>query len=81
MSQQSTPPGSPHRRPSADPWQGFGYLVAGVSVYGLLGWLADRWLGTSFLVAIGIVVGAGFGLYLTFVRFTGSPPEGGPQDD
>ncbi len=81
MSQQSTPPGSPHRRPSADPWQGFGYLVAGVSIYGLLGWLADRWLGTSYLVAIGIVVGAGFGLYLTIARFTGSPPTGGPQDD
>ena len=79
MSQQSTPPGSPHSRPSADPWQGFGYLVAGVSIYGVLGWLADRWLATSFLVAVGIVVGAGFGLWLTIVRFTGSPP-GGRQD-
>ncbi len=79
MSQQSTPSGSPHRRPSADPWQGFGYLVAGVGVYGLLGWLADRWLGTGFLVAVGIVVGAGFGLYLTIMRFTGSAPPGEGQ--
>jgi ATP synthase protein I len=80
MSQQSTPPDSPHRRPSADPWQGFGYLVAGVGVYGLLGWLADRWLGTSFLVAVGIVVGAGLGLWLTIVRFTGPPPPGKGPD-
>ena len=76
MSQQSTPPDSPHRRPSADPWQGFGYLVAGVAVYGVLGWLADRWLGASFLVAVGIVVGAGLGLWLTIARFPGPPPPG-----
>ena len=80
MSQQSRPPDSPDRPPSADPWQGFGYLVAGVGVYGLLGWLADRWLGTSFLVAVGIVVGAGFGLWLTIARYTGSPPAGDGQD-
>jgi ATP synthase protein I len=81
MSQHSTPPDSPQRRPSADPWQGFGYLVAGVGVYGLLGWLADRWLGTSFLVAVGIVVGAGFGIWLTIVRFTGPPPPPGEGPD
>jgi hypothetical protein len=40
-----------------------------VLVYGLLGWLADRWLGTSFLVVLGILAGAGLGLYMTFVRF------------
>ena len=74
------PSDSSPRRRSADPWQGFGYLVAGVGVYGLLGWFADRWLGTSFLVAVGIVVGAGFGLWLTIVRFTGSPPPGESQD-
>ena len=33
-----------------DPWHAFSYLVAGVFLYGGLGWLADRWLGTSFLV-------------------------------
>ena len=80
MSHQSRRPDPPRQRPHADPWQGFGYLVAGVAVYGLLGWLADRWLGTSFLVAVGIVVGAGFGLWLTIVRFTGSPPSGEGQD-
>jgi F0F1-type ATP synthase assembly protein I len=47
-----------------------GYLVSGVFVYGLLGWLADRWLGTSFLVAVGILVGTGLGLYLTWNRFS-----------
>ncbi len=52
-----------------DPWHAFGYLVAGVMVYGFVGWLLDRWWGTSFVVAIGIVFGAGLGIYMTFMRF------------
>ena len=62
----SSPNGQP---PGGDPWRAFSYLVTGVALYGLLGWFADRWLGTSFLVVIGIVTGAGLGLYMTFQRF------------
>jgi hypothetical protein len=40
-----------------------------VGFYGFLGWLADQWLGTAFLVVLGILVGAAFGLYMTFARF------------
>ena len=56
-------------QPKGDPWHAFGYLVSGVMFYGAVGWLADRWLGTSFLVVIGILLGAGLGLYLTWARF------------
>ena len=70
MSQQGPPRPHGDDRPSGDPWQAFGYVVAGVAVYGFLGWLADRWLGTSFLVAVGLVVGAGLGIYLTYARFS-----------
>ena len=52
-----------------DPSQAFGYVVAGVAVYGLIGWLLDRWLGTPFLVLVGILVGAALGLYMTYARF------------
>ena len=62
-------PRGPSQSPGGDPWHAVGYLVSGVFVYGLLGWLTDRWLGTSFLVAVGILVGAGLGLYLTWNRF------------
>ena len=56
-----------------DPWHAFGYVVSGVGVYGFLGWLADRWLGTSGLVAVGILIGAGLGIFMTFARFNRTP--------
>ena len=65
----------PEEKPKGDPWHAFGYVVAGVAFYGLLGWLADRWLGTSFLVAVGILLGAALGLYMTAARFRQDQPE------
>ena len=35
----------------------FGYLVAGVLLYGAVGYGLDRWLGTQFLVVVGILLG------------------------
>lgn len=46
-------------------------LIAGVLVWGGLGWLADHYLGTSFLLPIGIVLGAGLGCYMIIARFGG----------
>lgn len=68
MSQQQPPPGE-GEGPRGDPWHAFGYVVAGVAFYGFLGWLADQWLDSSFLVAVGILAGAGLGIYMTFARF------------
>jgi F0F1-type ATP synthase assembly protein I len=45
------------------------YLISGVLVYGLLGWLGDHYLGTKFLLPIGIVGGAAFGAYVIIRRF------------
>ena len=45
------------------------YLIAGVAFYGLLGWLGDHFLGTGFLLPIGIVVGAALGCYVIIRRF------------
>ena len=45
------------------------YLISGVLVYGLLGWLGDHYLGTRFLLPIGIVGGAAFGAYVIIRRF------------
>ncbi len=45
------------------------YLISGVLVYGLLGWVGDHFLGTKFLLPIGIVAGAAFGVYVIIRRF------------
>ncbi len=54
---------------SQDPWRAFGYITAGVIVYGLVGFALDRWLGTHFIVAIGIIAGAALGIYMTWARY------------
>ena len=45
------------------------YLISGVLMYGLLGWLGDHYFGTRFLLPIGIVAGAAFGAYVLIRRF------------
>ena len=52
-----------------DPWAAFGYLVAGVAFYGVLGWLLGRWLHAGYLVPVGIVVGMLFGMYMVVARY------------
>lgn len=64
-------PGSTPEPPSGgsgDPWAAFGHVVAGVALYGVIGWLLDRWLHTAFLLPMGIVAGAAFGIYVTFLH-------------
>lgn len=77
MAQQKPPSADSDtpERPQGDPWQAFGYLVSGVVLYGALGWALDRWLGTSFLVVLGILVGAGFGIYMTWAQYKPRPLE------
>ncbi|HEV8425344.1 MAG TPA: AtpZ/AtpI family protein [Actinomycetes bacterium] len=49
-------------------WSIIGTLIAGVLAWGGIGWLLDRWLGTRFLVAIGVLVGAAGAFYLIIRR-------------
>ncbi|SEF91867.1 Putative F0F1-ATPase subunit Ca2+/Mg2+ transporter [Thermomonospora echinospora] len=50
-------------------WSIPSYLLSGMAVYGGIGWLLDRWLGTSALLPIGILVGLGLALYLVYHRY------------
>ncbi|CAN5755747.1 hypothetical protein BH20ACT6_BH20ACT6_00530 [soil metagenome] len=52
---------------AVDPWAAFGRLVAGVAIYGTIGWAGDSWLGTEVLLPVGIVIGAALGLWTTFL--------------
>jgi F0F1-type ATP synthase assembly protein I len=50
-----------------DPASITGYLISGMVLYGGLGWLVDRWVGTSDVYApIGVIFGLAAGLFLTF---------------
>jgi len=81
MAQQNPASGHPDDTPRGDPWHAFGYLVSGVLMYGFIGWALDRWLGTSWLVVVGILGGAGFGIYLTWARFNKDWPSPGQGTD
>ncbi len=78
MARQIPPSADTDDRPQGDPWHAMGYLVSGVFFYGLVGWALDRWLGTSYLVVVGILGGAGLGLFLTWSRF--KPPDEQSQE-
>lgn len=60
-----TPTGKSEKK--VDPYSISGYLLAGMALYGGLGWLIDRWAGTSnVFTPIGVVFGLAAALYLTF---------------
>ena len=45
------------------------YLLSGLLLWGGAGLLLDRWLGTSFLVLVGMLVGGVGALYLVYIRY------------
>lgn len=67
----------PMSRPPIGPWGGFSTawavtatLVAGIGVWGGLGYLADRLLGFRWLfLPIGMIIGVAGGIYLVYVRY------------
>lgn len=62
-------PAGPQRGGPGDAWSVLGYLLSGMIVWGGAGWLLDRWLGTHFLVLIGLLLGGGAAIYLIYVRY------------
>lgn len=54
------------------------YLISGVALYGGLGWLGDHLLGTAFLLPVGILLGAGLGIFVIIRRFGQVEEAGAP---
>ena len=52
-----------------DAWTVIAYLLSGLMLWGGAGLLLDRWLGTSFLVLIGMLVGGVGAIYLVYIRY------------
>ena len=66
---ESGPEREPPARGAEMVWSIIGTLIAGVLAWGGIGWLLDQWLGTRFLVAIGVVVGMAGAFYLIIKRY------------
>ena len=45
------------------------YLLTGPALFGGLGWLLDRWLGTGFFTPVGMVAGMALSLYTIWLRY------------
>ena len=57
---------------------GLARLAQPVAFFGGIGWLLDRFLGTGFLVPLGVVGGMALSIYLIWFRYgrTGENPPG-----
>jgi F0F1-type ATP synthase assembly protein I len=69
---ESGPEREPSGRGAEMVWSIIGTLIAGVLAWGGIGWLLDRWLGTRYLVAVGVVVGMAGAFYLIVKRYGSS---------
>ena len=50
-------------------WTAISYLIGGMAVWGLIGWLIDSWLHAGGVItAIGLVLGMAGGVYLVARR-------------
>lgn len=63
--------------PESAAWNILSYLLAGLIGFGLPAWFVDRWLGTNWIVLIGILAGTAVAMLTIWVRYgtggTGSP--------
>lgn len=51
-----------------------GSMLAGILVWGGVGWLLDRWLGFDGLfLPIGMILGVGLAIYLIYIRYGKNP--------
>lgn len=56
-------------RDAAAAWSVPGYLLAGMALYGGIGWLLDQWLGTSWIVLVGLLTGSALAMYVIWLRY------------
>ncbi len=55
--------------PESAAWNVLSYLLAGLVGFGLPAWFLDRWLGTTWIVGIGILVGTAVAMLTIWVRY------------
>jgi ATP synthase protein I len=70
---ESTPPkrkpAQPRTGSEGEVWTIISYLLSGMLVWGGGGWVLDRWLGTTFFIPMGLLIGTAASLYLVWLRY------------
>lgn len=56
------------------------YLIAGIALYGGLGWGLDHVLHTRFLLPVGLVLGAALAMYVVIKRLAADPAAAAGDD-
>jgi ATP synthase protein I len=80
---QTTPTGRWHHDgPDADPWSALSSIIAGVLLWGAIGWGLSVWLHARALIGAGLVVGGVLGVASVYLRYgrnqSGPPVTAGP---
>lgn len=57
------------RQGEADAWNAFSLVLSGMLVWGGVGWLLSRWLGSQAWIGLGLMVGTAAGLALVWLRY------------
>jgi ATP synthase protein I len=60
---------SERRGGAGDPYGALSYILAGPLLYGGLGWVADRLMGTIFLLPLGVVGGLALSIFVIYRRY------------
>lgn len=70
--QSPTNPGGSPRPRESDGWAIMSYMIAGMILYGGIGWLVGHWTGISVLFPVGMILGLAFSIILIIYRVTRS---------
>jgi ATP synthase protein I len=69
------------RYPQFDPWSGMSSIMAGVLLWGAIGWGLSTWLDLEILKGAGILIGGVLGIVVVYLRYgrpqSGPPPQAG----
>lgn len=72
MSTDGSSKGSPEQQRTGHTGDGMvvlSYVLAGIVLYGGLGWLGDRYFDTSWLLPLGLILGMALSIYMVIKRY------------
>ncbi len=59
-------------RPASEGWAILSYMIGGMALYGLIGWLIGGWTGLPWLFPVGMLLGLASSIALVIFRVTRS---------